>query len=194
MTENEDKFAQFFNAGTQVAQPMSDAVLIEHIQALEEIVQEGKAHLTAAKEVQRGRSAKKKVSDPNWLTVNGPDATVTDSINKVAQRSARMSKVDKQSAKFRALGFTEKEIEGMVAGLRKVAASDSPEEKQKVMDREKLSKEAPIKSFVSPISGLFKKEDESGGETGPAIPKIKPIESATEIKPADISNLFKKKD
>lgn len=135
MTDNEDKFTRFFNAHTPIAAALSEPDLIDHIQLLEEIVLEGKAHLTAAKQVQRDRGAKKRLGGEWTITPNGPDPMVTDSINKVEQRKKRMTKLDSQSAKLAALGFNQKEIEAMTAGLRKIAVSDTQEEKDKAYVR-----------------------------------------------------------
>lgn len=197
VTENEDRFATFFTAGKLMADPLSDAELIEHIEALEEVVLEGKAHLSAAKWAQRDRSAKKTLGG-NWtISPTQPDQTVTDSINKVELRQKRMTKLDKQTAKFRALGFTQAEIDAMTTGLRAIAVADTDEEKQKIIDREKLLVTSPAANFTSPIASLFVKapkepEPTNGNENqGMAIPTIKPIDEAP-VKPIDFTSLFKK--
>ncbi|MET0785364.1 MAG: hypothetical protein ABWY25_01490 [Paenisporosarcina sp.] len=202
MTDNEDKFSQFFLAGKLMANPLSDAELIEHIEALEEVVLEGKAHLSAAKWEQRDRGAKKTLGG-NWtISPTGPDQVVSDSINKVELRQKRMTKLDKQTAKFRALGFTQAEIDAMTTGLRAVAAADTQEEKQKIMNREKLLAQSPATNFTSPLASLFGKKSSSpetsaenpnpnGNEKGMAVPTIKPNDEAP-VKPIDFTSLFKK--
>lgn len=126
LTDNEDKFAQFFNAETVLVSAMSDVELIEHITELEEIAFEAKARLTAAKTGQRDRSAKKRLGGEWTISPLQPDQTVTDSINRVELRGKRMTKLDKTRAKLEALGLSDKDIDLMINTMLKQARKDPP--------------------------------------------------------------------
>jgi hypothetical protein len=184
MTDNEDKFATFFSEESVVFSSLSQVEQISRIETLEEIAFETRARLTAAKSITRDQNARKRVSSDWSISPTGPDALVTDSINKVEQRKKRMSKLDKQSAKLAALGFSQKEIDAMTAGLRKVAVADTEEEKDKAINRAVNNlKDPPPPDLLSTLVVLNpKRPDDSpkSGQEGVAIPTIKPIEELTE--------------
>ncbi len=144
MTENEDKFANFFNHEMVLFSSLSEIEQIEHIQQLEEIAFETKARLTAAKTAKRDKEGKKFAGGDWTITPVQPDATVTDTINKVKLRQSRMTKLDKQSAKLKALGFSDAEVNAMTAGLRTAASKDSKEEQDKSIKRSINNQIAPI--------------------------------------------------
>jgi hypothetical protein len=127
MTDQEAEFTQFFNSEITLISAMSDEELIDHITELESIAKEAKARLTAAKSHQRDKTAKKRIGGDWSVIATEPDATVTDSINKVAMRKQRMTKFDKMEAKLQALGLDKKDIDQMMSGLRKTAVKDTPE-------------------------------------------------------------------
>ena len=192
VTENEEKFKSFFNEHTTLVSVMTDAQLIEHIEQLEEIAFEVKAKLLSAKGASKDRSVTKKFKSDSIISPLAPDQLVTDSINKVTQRAARMSKLDKQSSRLLALGFSQKEVEDMISGLRKVAVADTEEEKQKAIDRSLLNKQPVINPFKT-APPIATESTSSDNGKGVAIPEIKPTEPAS--KPLlDVSSLFKKKD
>ena len=201
VTDNEEKFAAFFNEETIVFSSLSPAEQISRIETLEEIAFETRARLTAGKSVMRDKQAKAKVGSEWTISPTGPDSAVTDSINKVEQRRKRMSKLDKQSAKLAALGFTQKEIDAMTKGLRQVAVSDTDEEKEKRIRR-------AVDNVMEPGSNPDETPDDLNpalvrmnpnrpsfnGKTGVAVPEIKPIEESTENdKPITLSDLSKLK-
>lgn len=126
LTENEEKFAQFFNAESVLVSAMSEIELVEHIQELEEIAFEAKARLTAAKTKSRDNSAKKRLGGEWSISPTQPDQTVTDTINRVKLRANRMTKLDKMRAKLSALGLEEKEIDSMINKMLTQARKDKP--------------------------------------------------------------------
>lgn len=167
LTDNEDKFAQFFNAEVVLVSAMTEVELIEHIEELESIAFEAKARLTAAKTNSRDRAGKKFAGGDWSITQVQPDQTVSDSINKVKLRSARMSKLDKTRAKLEALGLEDKEIDRMISVMLKQARKDpaSPENSASNGD----SSAAMAKPIIKPFSPVV------------------PIQS--EVKPLDLSKL-----
>lgn len=123
MTNNEEKHSKFFNEEAVLVINMSDADLDEHIHELEDISREAKARIMAATEEKRNRNAK--LGNKNWrVEPLGPDPTVSDSLNKVKQRSARMSKLDKMRDKMAALGIPESELDQMLAKMVSQARKD----------------------------------------------------------------------
>lgn len=134
MTVNEEKHTKFFNEEMLLVQSMSDADLAEHIHELEDIAREAKARIMAGAQVQRDRAAAK--GNKAWrVEPVGPDPTVSDSLNKVKQRSARMGKLDKMREKLSVLGIPESEIDQMLAKMVSQARKEP----------EALRKEAELK-------------------------------------------------
>lgn len=116
MTPNEELHMKFFREETQLVMNMSDIDLDEHIHELETISREAKARITAATEEKRNRKAK--AGNKAWkVEPLGPDPTVTDSLNKVKQRSQRMGKLEKMRDKMAALGIPESELDQMLAKM-----------------------------------------------------------------------------
>lgn len=115
-TPNEELHAKFFNEEAVLVQTMTDIDLDEHIHELETIAREAKARILAASEEKRTRKAK--AGSKAWrIEPSGPDPNVTDSLNKVKQRSARMSKLDKMRDKMAALGLSDADIDSMVSKM-----------------------------------------------------------------------------
>jgi hypothetical protein len=122
-TPNEDLHAKFFNEEAMLVVSMTDIDLDEHIHELETIAREAKARILAASEEKRNRKAK--AGSKAWrIEPNGPDPTVTDSINKVKQRSARMGKLEKMRDKMAALGLSDTDIDQMVSKMVAQARKD----------------------------------------------------------------------
>lgn len=116
MTPNEELHAKFFREEAILVLNMSDIDLDEHIHELETIAREARARITAATEEKRNRAAK--LGTKKWkVEPLGPDPTVTDSLNKVKQRSARMGKLDKMRDKMAALGIPDSELDQMLAKM-----------------------------------------------------------------------------
>lgn len=115
-TPNEELHAKFFNEEAALVVNMSDVDLDEHIHELETIAREAKARILAASEEKRTRKAKS--GNKAWrVEPLGPDPNVTDSLNKVKQRSSRMSKLDKMRDKMAALGLSDADIDAMVSKM-----------------------------------------------------------------------------
>lgn len=116
MTPNEELHAQFFSEEAVLVVSMDDVDLEEHIQELEKIAREAKARIMAATEEKRNRKAKAGVKA--WkVEPIGPDPTVTDSLNKVKQRSGRMGKLEGMRNKLAVLGIPDSEIDQMLAKM-----------------------------------------------------------------------------
>jgi hypothetical protein len=123
MTPNEELHAKFFREEAIFVLNMSDDDLDEHIHELETIAREAKARITAATEEKRNRAAKS--GNKKWrVEPLGPDPTVTDSLNKVKQRSARMTKVDRMRDRMAALGIPDSELDQMLARMVALARKE----------------------------------------------------------------------
>lgn len=123
MTPNEELHAKFFREEAILVLNMTDVDLDEHIHELETIAREAKARITAASEEKRNRAAKQ--GNKKWkVEPLGPDPTVTDSLNKVKQRSQRMSKLDGMRNKLAVLGIPESEIEQMLSKMVALARKE----------------------------------------------------------------------
>lgn len=145
MTPNEELHAKFFSEEAVLVQPMSDIELDEHIHELETIAREAKARILAATEEQRTRKAKQ--GSKAWrVEPMGPDTTVTDSINKVRQRSQRISKLDSMRERLAGLGIDDSEIEQMISKMKAKARKDpeSLKQEQKLKDDLKKPQEPSI--------------------------------------------------
>ncbi len=145
MTNNEEKHAKFFNEEAALVATMSDADLDEHIHELEEIAREAKARIMAATQNQRDRTAKQ--GNKKWrVEPLGPDPSVTDSLNKVKARSARMSKLDKMRDKMSVLGIPESEIDQMLAKM----VAQARKEPEALRAEEKMKKDLGVKPNPEP--------------------------------------------
>lgn len=123
MTPNEELHAKFFSEEAVLVLDLSDADLDEHIHELETIAREAKARILAASQEKRTRAAKS--GNKAWkVEPLGPDPTVTESLNKVKQRSGRMSKLDGMRAKMAALGIPDSELDQMMAKMVAQARKD----------------------------------------------------------------------
>jgi hypothetical protein len=165
MTAEEEKFSQFYNSEIVLFASMTPLEQIEHIKELEDIAFEAKARLTAAKTHQRDSAAKARAKE--WtVTPTKPDQTVSDSINRVKLRAARMSRLDKQREDLKnLLKLTDDEVDKMIDKMRVQARKDlkTPEEKEAQKETEKEAQPTEPKTVSKPFdaSSLFKKKDEN---------------------------------
>lgn len=166
LTDNEDKFAQFFNAESVLVSAMTDAELIDHIDELQEIAFEAKARLTSAKTNQRDRTAKKRLGGEWTITPTDPSSVdaASEVINKVELRAKRMTKLDKTRAKLEALGLSDKEVDQMINTMMKQARKE-------------------------PADLRNKGESANGGAITNKKPPASPGLVETNAKPLDISTL-----
>jgi hypothetical protein len=159
MTVNEEKHSKFFNEEAVLVQTMSDADLDEHIHELEDIAREAKARIMAASEEKRNRAAK--AGNKAWrVEPVGPDPTVSDSLNKVKQRSARTGKLDKMRDKLAALGIPDSEIDQMVSKMVSQARKEPEALKKEAELRKELGKkEIPLTTVEERIERAQAKKE-----------------------------------
>jgi hypothetical protein len=141
VTPNEELFAKFYSEEMLLVQGMNDADLDEHIHELESIAREAKSRITAATENKRTRAAKS--GNKSWkVEPLGPDPTVTDSLNKVKQRSQRMSKLDKMRDSMAALGIPQSELDQMLSKMVAQARKEPAALKEEVRLKGSLTAKA----------------------------------------------------
>jgi hypothetical protein len=122
--EREKLFEQFFNKEKIVVKDMDDFQLAKNIEVLESIALEAKARVSAADWERRERRAK--TGNKDWLaTVESPNQAVSDAINTVKTRQARMSKMDKIRQQLRDSGIAEEIVNEMVLQLEKRATENT---------------------------------------------------------------------
>jgi len=120
MTQQEELFAKFYNHEKILVKDMDHIQLREHREELQTIAFEAKARLVAADDENRERKAKS--SNKEWLVTDAkPDYDVSNAINVVKQRAARMSKMDKIRDGLEKAGLDEDTIRTMISGLEKKA-------------------------------------------------------------------------
>lgn len=164
-TPNEDLHAKFFNEEALLVVNMSDIDLDEHIHELETIAREAKARILAATEEKRTRRAK--AGNKAWrIEPNGPDPNVTDSLNKVKQRSQRMGKLDTMRQKMSALGLSDADIDAMMSKMIAAARKEPEALKQEAKLKDDLkTPKAPIisteeeRQAVKDQKKLFEQQD-----------------------------------
>src|SRR3970040_390876 len=93
MTPNEELFATYYNRGKILVKDMDDTSLREHREQLRQIATEAKAQLLASDDEIRERQARK--GPKQWLVTTDTSQSVSDAINVVEKRRARMTKMDK---------------------------------------------------------------------------------------------------
>lgn len=165
MTPNEELFATYYNRGKILVRDMDDTSLREHREQLRQIATEAKAQLVAADDEVRERSAKKSLKDKEWLVTNDLSHSVTESINVVKTRQARMSKMDKLQNQLIAAGIDDATVKEMVKNL----------------ERKATDKNLKTVTFRKPTSE----------PAAVQVVKAKPDENAEPFNPA---NLFGKKE
>lgn len=120
MTPQEELFAKFYNHEKILVKDMDHIQLKEHRDELQKIAFEAKARLVAADDENRERKAK--ASNKEWLVTDAkPDYDVSNAINVVKTRAARMSKMDKLREQLQKAGIEEATIKEMIGNLEKKA-------------------------------------------------------------------------
>lgn len=120
MTEQEELFAKFYNHEKILVKDMDYIQLKTHREELQTIAFEAKARLVAADDETRERKAK--TSNKEWLvTDTNPNMNVSDAINVVKTRAARMSKMDKLREQLKTAGIDSATINEMVRNLESKA-------------------------------------------------------------------------
>jgi hypothetical protein len=120
MTPQEELFAKFYNHEKVLVKDMDVVQLREHRDELQKIAFEAKARLVAADDEARERKAK--TSNKEWLvTDTKPDVNVSDAINVVKSRAARISKMDRLREQLSKAGIDEATIKEMVGNLERKA-------------------------------------------------------------------------
>lgn len=172
LTEQEQLFAKFYNAEKLLVKDMEDFALREHRDELRRIAFEAKARAVAADDEDRDRRTKTKKKE--WLlTPDTNEVRVTDAINAVKQRAARMSKMDKMKQQLLAAGLDDETVAEMIKGMeRKATEKDvnaltfrkpqvqkalKTEDKPNGEDKSKDADESKPKT--NPFSKFFKKDE-----------------------------------
>lgn len=120
MTQPEELFAKFYNHEKILVKDMDLIQLRDHRDELSKIAFEAKARLRAAEDEHKERKAK--TANKEWLvTDTKPSPNVSDAINAVKQRAARMSKMDKIREGLLKSGIDEQTVNEMVRTLEKKA-------------------------------------------------------------------------
>ena len=119
-----DLHAQFFAKERVFIRDMDNTQLREHRLTLQSIAFEARSRLTAVDAEERERDATGK-RDRNWLVSSGNDPNVTDAIEVVKERKARMSKADKMAEQLSSLGLPAEQVAAMMANVAKTQDSSS---------------------------------------------------------------------
>lgn len=118
MTEQEELFKKFFNSEKLLVKDMDDIQLRDHRDELSRIAFEAKARLVAADEETRSRKPKRE-----WLvTTEDADVNVSEAINAVKTRKARMTKMDKLAEQLLKTGIDQKTVNGMIKDMEAKAS------------------------------------------------------------------------
>jgi hypothetical protein len=122
MTPQEELFAKFYNHEKVLVKDMDHIQLREHREELQKIAFEAKARLVAADDETRERKAK--TANKEWLvTDTQAPYDVSQAINVVKTRAARMSKMDKLRKQLQDAHIDEATINEMIGNLE-VKATD----------------------------------------------------------------------
>ena len=120
LTPQEELFAKFYNHEKVLVKDMDHIQLKEHREQLQTIAFEAKARLVAADDESRERKAK--TTNKDWLSTDTTQPyDVSQSINIVKTRQARMTKMDKLRDQLQKAGIDEATIKEMVGNLEKKA-------------------------------------------------------------------------
>lgn len=125
MTKEEELFHNYYARGKVLVKDMDDTSLREHREQLRLIATEAKAQLLAADDEIRERSAKKSLKDKEWLATVDTSQSVSDAINVVEKRKARMSKMDKLRQQLIDAGLDDDTVKATIAGLERRATDTS---------------------------------------------------------------------
>lgn len=122
MTPQEELFAKFYNNTKVLVKDMDDGALREHREQLQAIAFEAKARLVAADDESRERKSKRE--NKEWLLTDvNPDVKVSDAINVVQQRKAKMSKMDKLRKQLLDSNIDEETVNEMIRNLEQKATT-----------------------------------------------------------------------
>jgi hypothetical protein len=122
MTPQEELFAKFYNHEKVLVKDMDHIQLREHREELQKIAFEAKARLVAADDETRERKAK--TANKEWpVTDTQAPYDVSQAINVVKTRAARMSKMDKLRKQLQDAHIDEATINEMIGNLE-VKATD----------------------------------------------------------------------
>jgi hypothetical protein len=123
MTPNEELFATYYNRGKILVKDMDDTSLREHREQLRQIATEAKAQLLASDDEIRERQAKK--GPKEWLVTTDTSQSVSDAINVVEKRRARMTKMDKLKQQLIDIGMDDATIKETIGNLERRATDKS---------------------------------------------------------------------
>lgn len=121
MTPNEELFATYYNRGKILVKDMDDTSLREHREQLRQIATEAKAQLLASDDEIRERGARKSLKEKEWIASVDSETSVSDAINVVEKRRARMTKMDKLRQQLIDVGMDDATIREMVGNLERKA-------------------------------------------------------------------------
>jgi len=123
MTPNEELFATYYNRGKILVKDMDDTALREHREQLRQIATEAKAQLLASDDEIRERQARK--GPKQWLVTTDTSQSVSDAINVVEKRRARMTKMDKLRQQLVDIGIEDSIIKETIGNLERKATESS---------------------------------------------------------------------
>lgn len=120
LTPQEELFAKFYNHEKLLVKDMNHVELREHREELQKISFEARARLTSADDEVRER--KSKTTNKEWLVTDTKQPyDVSQAINVVKTRAARMSKMDKLRKQLQDANLDEATINEMIRNLESKA-------------------------------------------------------------------------
>lgn len=105
MSPEEKQFAKFFYHETILVKDMDILTLRAHREELVQIAAEARARISAADEkLESDKRSKRKANGPSGIERNlNTDETTTSAINKIKERTTRMSKLDRAMENLKAI-------------------------------------------------------------------------------------------
>lgn len=119
MTDQEKLFRDFYNREKIFVKDMDIVQLREHREKLSKIAFEAKARLRAVDDENQERGSKTK--NKEWLTTVDTNQNVSDAINVVKTRQARLSQMDKLKKQLEAAGIDDDTIKEMIRNMERKA-------------------------------------------------------------------------
>ena len=119
VTPQEELFAKFYNQEKILVKDMDVSTLREHRDELSKIAFEAKARLVATDDESRERNAKTK--NREWLVTAESGQVNSDSLNAVASRTKRLTKMDKLKSQLLTAGIDEDTVKEMIRNLERKA-------------------------------------------------------------------------
>lgn len=166
MSEKEKKFARWFASEKILICDMDDGNLRAHIEELQDIASEARARLTASNDEAMERGAKKK-RDRGFSTSVASDDFTSETINNIAERQKKMSKVEKEIERLVSIGIDRKDAENMYR-------ASTINQVQKVGTSAVLGKTGEVKDIVNSIVNPTE-VGEKKTFVNPFAPKQEPI-------------------